>query len=121
MPDSPAPTPTAAPSPTSPTPDYGLDAPGAVRNLFVASGVGILVWVSIVSHFWSGVLALGPLHLRVGPMCLAVGVVSGIMGAWMAWDSKFGKVRERERVLDLLAWTGHERVLDVGCGRGLML
>ena len=39
----------------------------------------------------------------------------------MAWDSKFGKVRERERLLDLLTWKGGERVLDVGCGRGLLL
>src|SRR5262249_35100229 len=29
--------------------------------------------------------------------------------------------RERERLLDNIRWTGAERVLDVGCGRGLML
>lgn len=114
MPDSPSPSPT-------PTPDYGLDAPGAVRNLFIASGAGLLIWLSIVTHLWSGVLALGPLHHRLGPMSLGLALVCGFMGAWMAWDSKFGKVRERERLLDLLTWTGRERVLDVGCGRGLLL
>ncbi len=40
---------------------------------------------------------------------------------WMIWTSKVGKIRERERLLDRIAWTGGERVLDVGCGRGLML
>jgi ubiquinone/menaquinone biosynthesis C-methylase UbiE len=44
-----------------------------------------------------------------------------IMAAWMLWDSKVGKIREREKLLDNIAWTGGERVLDVGCGRGLML
>jgi len=32
-----------------------------------------------------------------------------------------GKVRERERLLDTLTWRGDEQVLDLGCGRGLML
>jgi arsenite methyltransferase len=109
-----------SPSP-SPTPDYGLDAPGAVRNLFIAAAVGLLAFLAIVTHLWSGVLALGPLHLQLRPMCLSVGLASGLMGAWMALDSKFGKVRERERLLDFLTWTGRERVLDVGCGRGLLL
>lgn len=110
-----------SPSSPSPTPDYGLDAPGAVRNLFIASGAGLVTWLTIVTHLWSGVLVLGPVGWRLGPMCLSVGLASGFMGAWMVWDSKFGKVRERERLLDLLTWTGRERVLDVGCGRGLLL
>ena len=43
------------------------------------------------------------------------------MALWMMWTSKVGKVRDRERLLDRIPWTGRERVLDVGCGRGLML
>jgi ubiquinone/menaquinone biosynthesis C-methylase UbiE len=43
------------------------------------------------------------------------------MGSWMLWDSKIGKVRSRERLLQKINWTGREQVLDVGCGRGLML
>jgi ubiquinone/menaquinone biosynthesis C-methylase UbiE len=54
-------------------------------------------------------------------MSVGLALGCGFMGAWMAWDSKFGKVRERERLLDFLTWTGRERVLDVGCGRGLLL
>jgi ubiquinone/menaquinone biosynthesis C-methylase UbiE len=39
----------------------------------------------------------------------------------MIWDSKVGKYRRCERLLDRVAWRGDETVLDVGCGRGLML
>lgn len=116
MPDSP---PTSSPS--HPTPDYGLDAPGAVRNLFIAAGVGLLLFLAFKTHLWSGNVTLGPDSFKLAPMCLGVALGCGFMGAWMALDSKYGKVRERERLLDLLTWTGGERVLDVGCGRGLLL
>ena len=39
----------------------------------------------------------------------------------MVWGSKVEKVRERDRLLDSLPWRGDEAVLDVGCGRGLLL
>ena len=35
--------------------------------------------------------------------------------------ARFGKIRERERLLDFISWRGDEKVLDVGCGRGLLL
>ena len=40
---------------------------------------------------------------------------------WMVWGSKVGKIALRERLLDQLSLRGDERVLDVGCGRGLLL
>jgi hypothetical protein len=30
----------------------------------------------------------------------------GGMAAWMLWSSKGGKLQERERLLDHIAWTG---------------
>jgi ubiquinone/menaquinone biosynthesis C-methylase UbiE len=42
------------------------------------------------------------------------------MAGFMLYSSRVGKVRGRERLLDLVPWTGGEVVLDVGCGRGLM-
>lgn len=54
-------------------------------------------------------------------MALAIGLSCGAMALYMVWSSKRGKVGEREKLLDRLALKGNERVLDVGCGRGLML
>ena len=39
----------------------------------------------------------------------------------MVWDSKVGKLWARDRLLGGLALRGDETVLDVGCGRGLLL
>jgi ubiquinone/menaquinone biosynthesis C-methylase UbiE len=47
------------------------------------------------------------------------------MGTYMTYGSRIGKLRTRERLLDLSItlrpWIGSETVLDVGCGCGLML
>jgi len=37
------------------------------------------------------------------------------------WSSKIGKIKEAKRLLNMYDWKGDEKVLDVGCGRGLML
>jgi cyclopropane fatty-acyl-phospholipid synthase-like methyltransferase len=39
----------------------------------------------------------------------------------MIWSSRYGKLRARDRLLDGLGLTGQEHLLDVGCGRGLLL
>ncbi len=105
------------PSPKVDRPDYGIDAPGVVRNLLMFGAAGLLVWVSAAVGLWSGEV--------FGVSLAAAGFASGISltvtGLWMIWYSRTGKVRARERLLDRIAWTGEERVLDVGCGRGLML
>jgi cyclopropane fatty-acyl-phospholipid synthase-like methyltransferase len=40
---------------------------------------------------------------------------------WMLYSSRVGKLRMRGLVIDALGLRGNERVLDVGCGRGLLL
>ncbi len=105
--------------------DYGLDAPKVVRNLLLAGALGLLIWGTAALKLWSGELVVGPIAgvvLRfpaVGALWPGAGCTA--MALWMLWSSKVGKVREREGILDRIAWTGSERVLDVGCGRGLML
>ncbi len=106
---------TQKPAQTSLRPDYGIDAPGVVRNLLIAGSVALLV--SVLSY--SGVLPWRGLERSLAPMTVAcLG-----MGSYMFLSAKYGKIREREWLLDLLpgGWRGDETVLDVGCGLGVML
>ena len=116
----------AAGSPAvAPRADYGIDAPPVVRNLLLVGAAGPLLWLAAAARLWSGTVRvpLGGDTLRIvlAPAALSIGLTCLAMAAWMVWSSKVGKVRERERLLDTLTWRGDERVLDVGCGRGLML
>lgn len=104
-------------------PDYGLDAPGVVRNLCLAGVAGLLVWTLAATGAIPNAITLagGSLRILYSGAALAIGGTTLAMGLWMLWSSKIGKVRHRETLLDHHAWNGNERVLDVGCGRGLML
>src|SRR3954447_9901081 len=99
---------------TLPRADYGIDAPGVVRNLFLASSAGLVLALSGAALVWSG--------WPWGDSLVWMGGCSGAcflgMGCYMLWGSKVGKLRDRERLLDLVPWRGDEAVLDVGCGRG---
>src|SRR6478736_6010225 len=99
------------------TPDYGLDAPVAVRNMLIVAALGIISLIARLLGVWSrqDVIAVIARPLMVG------GLSFGAMALWMIYDSKIGKVRERDTYLDKINWNGHERVLDVGCGLGLFL
>src|ERR1700674_1562110 len=103
--------------------DYGLDAPGVVRNLFLAAAAGVmlaaLVWAGVVPS----TLSWRPrpeLDVRLGMLGLGLGPGLAFLGAAVAmvWSSRRGKLSRREWLLDCLPWSGREEVLDVGCGRG---
>jgi SAM-dependent methyltransferase len=101
--------------------DYGIDAPGVIRNLLIVAAVGLAAWATMAAGLWSGVVAIGSVRLALARMLLWPAIGCGAMAIWMLYDSKIGKVRDREQLLDRIPWRGDERVLDVGCGRGLML
>ncbi len=101
--------------PTSP--DYGIDAPGVVRNLLVVGSLALLVSVVcflVPRSEWTRALRRNGIALAVG--CLG-------MGGYMFYGAKLGKISEREWLLNLKpgGWRGDETVLDVGCGLGVML
>src|SRR6478752_4674831 len=92
--------------------NYGLDAPVAVRNMLIVAALGILSLIARLLGMWSRQDAIAVI---ARPLMLA-GLGFGAMALWMIYDSKIGKIRERDAYLDKLHWNGHERVLDVGCG-----
>jgi len=96
-------------------PDYGIDAPGVVRNLIlVAVGLSALVWLLPMLHFGEVVAALRPSALFTAGLCMLEAML-------MILYSKRGKFRHRDRMLAKLNWKGDESVLDVGTGRGLLM
>jgi arsenite methyltransferase len=100
--------------------DYGVDAPGVIRNLFLAGG--ILLALAVFGPTRVGPFPVGGtsviLELRSMFTSSAVGFLSG--GALMILYSEFGKYRHRDRMLAMIPWKGAENVLDVGTGRGLL-
>lgn len=113
----PASAPDPGPDSRAVKPDYGVDAPGVVRNLYLACAAGLTAFTTAYFDLWSGIA----LHINIAGTGLGMGLGCGAMATWMLYDSKIGKIKERERLLDLAELKGSETVLDVGCGRGLLL
>lgn len=105
-----------APSLSPERPDYGIDAPGVLRNLFV---IGLVLLVLGLLGPRSFTIASVTLVLR--PMFLGTGFVLLIEAFLMFLYVKRGKFRHRDRMLKLVNWRGNEQVLDVGTGRGLLM
>ena len=96
-------------------PDYGIDAPGVVRNLFIA---GVLL---PVLGLLFPVLRIGPVILLWKAGAIVTGVLCLIEGVLMVIYAKHGKFLHRDRMLGMVDWKGDESVLDVGTGRGLLM
>lgn len=98
-------------------PDFGVDAPGVVYGFILFGALAMLVAEGI-SLSWQ--LAPGWVT-GICNMLFWPGLSFLLTGVVMYWGSKVGKVRFRDRLIGRLNLKRHERVLDVGCGRGLML
>jgi len=99
-------------------PDYGLDAPPVVGNLTVAggsclaaAGVGYLLLRTSNPGFAVAFFII----LLFSSFCFFLTVLA------MIWSSRWGKLLARDRLMDSLDLKDGESVLDVGCGRGLLL
>lgn len=96
-------------------PDYGVDAPAVLRNLLLAG-----LFCLLVAIFAPRFLHLGPVILDARGFFWPAGsfIAAGLLFLLYV---KFGKFRHRDLMLAMHPWRGDEQVLDVGCGRGLLL
>jgi SAM-dependent methyltransferase len=92
-------------------PDYGIDSPAIVSGQLIAA-----------------VAAMALAFLKPRMFGFQVRWFEAAAGAYflqgalsMVRYSKAGKLRLRDRLLETIPWRGDETVLDVGCGKGLLV
>jgi len=95
--------------------DYGIDAPAVMRNLFLFGGLCLLIAI-----FAPSPLHLGPVSLVASGFFWPAGFLLAEAFLFLLYV-KYGKFRHRDFMLGMHTWRGDEKVLDVGCGRGLLL
>jgi arsenite methyltransferase len=86
-----------------------------LRNLLLFGGLCLAVAI-----FAPPFIHLGPVSLVSRSFYWPAGFLIG-EGLLFLLYVKAGKFRHRDRMLALYDWRGDEQVLDVGCGRGLLL
>lgn len=99
-------------------PNYGIDDPYMFYGLFLLGGL----LFAVAAYFIRMAESLET------PFAIPTAFASGLVGvgvltlaSMLGFDSGVSKPRQAELVVKGLPWAGDEMVLDVGCGRGLML
>lgn len=95
--------------------NYGIDAPSIVRNLFLFSFA--LIMLSIFSFQIKNILWFWIVLLFSFPIAFALLT----MGCWMLYGINIVKPKIAANMIDNLDLKGNEKLLDLGCGRGLLL
>lgn len=94
---------------------YGIDAPGVIRNLIIIGIVLYLLGIFVLPRINGGRWIL-----YLDGAMLYTGIFMIIEALLMIWYSKYGKLKHRDRMLAQYSFRGNERVMDVGAGRGLL-
>lgn len=105
-------------APTKGNPDYGTDATTLQRIAFYG-GVVLVVAGRMLDE--RGVMSSVNWAVRAGSVMIWTGLFFFLFGCVILLGRKAGKLILRERILNSISWRGDEQVLDVGCGRGLLL
>jgi arsenite methyltransferase len=98
--------------------DYGVDAPGLQLRFLIIGSACVVSGVALI--IFERARHIGFARSFAAPL-VSIGVTFLLTAGLMFWGSKVGKLRLRDRIINQLSLRGNERVLDVGCGHGLML
>ncbi|HUB30188.1 MAG TPA: class I SAM-dependent methyltransferase [Terracidiphilus sp.] len=96
-------------------PDYGIDAPGVIRNDFIFGALFLIIAVVFPR------VTIAHIEFILMPGFVYPAAWFFLFGGLMLLYSLRGKFRHRDRMLAKVKWKGNEQVLDVGTGRGLLL
>lgn len=97
--------------PPAASPNYGVDAPGVVTFFGIAGVICLFLGIFVGSG--------KDITYSIGPWLASVPFLA--TSGYMIYASKRGKPRLWDRTLDGLGLEGSEQVLDIGCGRGLVM
>jgi arsenite methyltransferase len=99
-------------------PNYGLDAPVFQRSALFGGLAGVILGTLVArwaqQHGSQGLF-------NCATSVAWTGLSFFLTGCVMFWGSKVGKLHLRDKIIASISWRGDERVLDVGCGHGMML
>lgn len=98
---------------------YGIDCPGRFWDLLLFCGLGLIAGSlvpAVLQHYGLG--HYGPGLIVIG---FAVAGLSGLLAFLRLIVTIAGKPAEARMALASIPWRGDEKVLDIGCGRGILL
>jgi arsenite methyltransferase len=98
--------------------DYGQDMPGIIIT------ASILATILLTLAFWQYhqyIVSQSNQHLIITIVFALLGILLITMAISGIWSSRYGKLILRDKVLSKLNFKGNETVLDLGCGKGLLL
>ncbi len=96
--------------------EYDIDTPRVTA--YLTGGGFLLAALSLVLRRHS---LQGSTSGILGVLFLAFGLLLVTVALWMLWTCWHGKWQACGRLLDSLRLRGNERLLDLGCGRGMLL
>jgi ubiquinone/menaquinone biosynthesis C-methylase UbiE len=94
--------------------NYGIDGINVIRWMMMVSIIASILYVN-KTLFTSRIFQFTPTSFLWIAITFYFQILLFILYA------KFGKFRQRDRILNSYNWKGNEKVLDVGCGLGLLL
>ncbi|MGL5345753.1 MAG: class I SAM-dependent methyltransferase [Peptostreptococcaceae bacterium] len=98
--------------------NYGIDAPGIIRNRIIAGIVFLIISIGVYIFFRD---SISYLRIFITSIFVGLSICLLLTALLMILSSKIGKQKESDRIIEMLKVKGNEKVLDAGCGRGLYL